>query len=191
MLVNACKEARSSNTQTEWEISNERKWKERKTEWMCWPTLCSSLLSLKPPVWASDGVSGLLSDSTYTVSCDTTSLTTPSATPENSVKIDSKRKNRERKHEVYLPDKARTHRHTHKAKRLPVYPPPPSPELSQNRARIYTVQHQWFMSSELPEPSFCSSNSSESFWDQLFSEKFWERLYLHARLVYYTCGDSP
>lgn len=117
LLVKACKEAKCK--QATIDNQNGRDWvkekeNERKKEWKCvdLPS-CSSLLRLKPPVWASAGVSGLLSDSTHIVSCDTNSPH-PSPTPENSVKRDGQRKKRERKRErkqeAYLPDKAHTHK---------------------------------------------------------------------------------
>lgn len=100
LLVNACKEANCQ--QAAIDNQNGRDWvkekeKERKKEWKCvdLPS-CSSLLRLKPPVWASAGVSGLLSDSTHIVSCDTNSPH-PSPTPEKTVKRDGQRKKRERK----------------------------------------------------------------------------------------------
>lgn len=96
----------------------------RKKEWKCvdLPS-CSSLLRLKPLVWASVGVSGLLSDSTHTVSCDTNSPH-PSPTPENSVKRDGQRKEREREKESRRPICLTKHTRTKLRGWLAVYPSP-------------------------------------------------------------------
>ncbi len=122
--------------------------KERKRVKVCWPTLCSSLLSPKPPVWASAGVSGFaLAPPTQ---CHVTlAHHTPlqlQRTQWKEMARGKREREKERKQEAYLPDKARTHRHTHKAKRPPVYLSPVlNWEKTEQEFRLSSTNDLWVL----------------------------------------------